>query len=235
MKQVRGIWIPDSDEHFVKMIGAPLFEGKGTYQYQKLQAAMPFCKGFDHALDIGGHVGLWSRVLGRRFNRVTAFEPLPPHIECFERNVPMFPFPAPSELDAAGYPNVDLLKTALGAQFATLTIQMPNDNTGHAHTLKGPGSDSTTAWQVPCVTLDSMIDALGPQIDFIKIDVEGFELEVIKGGEALIRKYRPAMVVEQKANNAERYGAGQWDAVRLLKDWGAVERTVMAGDHILSW
>lgn len=218
MKQVAGIFIPDSDEHFVKMLaGSPRVDGKGTYQLQKLQAAMTFVPQDRRrlAIDVGGHVGLWSRILAKFFGQVVAFEPLPAHIECFRANVTAT--------------NVDLLETAVGRQIGTVSIAMPEDNTGHAHVRSDGGH------AVLCTTLDAIGHGIFDVVDFLKIDVEGFEYEVLLGAERVIRSTKPVIIVEQKPDNAEVQGRGQWDAVKLLKDWGMVEKQVMAGDHIMAW
>lgn len=213
MKQIRGIWFPDGDTHFAAQLAAgPLVEGKGTYQFSKYQAAMRHVRGRDHAVDVGAHVGLWARLMAMHFGKVTAFEPLAGHRECFVRNL-------------EGSDNVNLHPMALSDRLERLSIHMPADNTGHAHVRE----DGESVLAVP---LDSQkFDG----IDLLKIDVEGFELQVVTGGEMTIRDHRPVIVIEQKADNAERYGHGRWDAVGLLKSWGMKEAEVLKGDHIMVW
>jgi FkbM family methyltransferase len=213
MKSIKGMYIPDSDEHFLTMIGEPFVEGRGTYQWKKYFFASALVKNKGFAVDIGGHVGLWSRLMAIDFARVVAFEPLPTHIECFKANI-------------TKEKNVELRELALGREQKLVTIFMPTNNTGHAHVSKTDGVP------IICQKLD---DQGLSEIDFIKIDVEGFELDVVLGGETTIRENKPVMIVEQKPNNAEAQGHGQWDALKLLKDWGAKEIKVMAGDHILKW
>lgn len=212
MKQIKGIWFPDGDTHFAAQLAAgPLVDGKGTYQFAKYQAALKYAKDRGHAVDIGAHVGLWSRVMAMDFDRVTAFEPLAAHRECFIENVE--------------HSNVALVPCALGDQAGTVNIHMPADNTGHAHVL-----DAGEACNLETLDSQSL-----PFIDLLKIDVEGFERAVVMGGERTIRDMRPVIVIEQKPNNAERYGQGRWDAVKLLKSWGAREAEVIKGDHIMVW
>jgi FkbM family methyltransferase len=211
MKQIRGIWFPDGDTHFQAQLAAsPLVAGKGTYQFAKYQAALRHVRRRDHAVDVGAHVGLWSRLMAMDFAKVTAFEPLAEHRECFARNL-------------EGASNVNLHPFALSDRLERLSIHMPADNTGHAHVRK----DGESVLAVP---LDSQKCA---GIDLLKIDVEGFELQVVTGAEQTIRSHRPVIVIEQKPNNAERYGNGRLDAVRLLKSWGMKEAQVLKGDHIM--
>lgn len=212
MKQVRGIWLPDNDTHFEGQIASsPLVGGKPTYQLVKYRVAMEHVKQRRHAIDVGAHVGLWSRVMAIDFEHVTAFEPMAELRSCFSRNV-----------DAG---NVVLIGAAVGAVSGSIRIAMPADNSGNACV-------TDSGEKVPMSALDGLkVEAL----DFLKIDVEGYELEAIRGAEATVKRCRPVMVVEQKPNNAERYGFGRWDAVNLLKSWGMREAAVLSGDHVMVW
>jgi hypothetical protein len=72
-------------------------------------------------------------------------------------------------------------------------------------------------------------------VDLIKIDVEGYEYFVIKGGEKTILENKPAIIVEQKTGFGGRYGISDKSAVDHLESLGAVVRKELAGDYILSW
>ena len=69
-------------------------------------------------------------------------------------------------------------------------------------------------------------------VDFIKVDVEGYEYFVISGAIETITRCRPVIIVEQKAG-FERYGLSDKQAVALLKSLGYVEKEVLVGDHIM--
>jgi hypothetical protein len=80
------------------------------------------------------------------------------------------------------------------------------------------------------------IDGLGlRQVDFLKIDVEGWEHEVVQGAEQTIRSHRPVVVIEQKPHQAERYGRGRYDALNVLRSWGMVQAVEIGGDHVMVW
>lgn len=228
MKEIAGIWFPDGDQHFAaQMAIGPRIEGKGTYQFKKYQAAMEYLpkERRRFALDIGGHVGLWARVMAMDFKHVLSFEPLSAHVECWNRNL-------------EGVKNATLMQCAIGNEDTAIWVHMPHDNTGHAHVLDGIGEETH------CMRIDDLAGSfssiiswpsLWAEIDFIKIDVEGFETFVIEGAEQTIKKYRPLIVVEQKPGNAERYKRGQHGAVRLLESWGMRELWVLSGDHLMGW
>ena len=129
-------------------------------------------------------------------------------------------------LNMQGHTNVELLPFAVSDHAGTLRIAMPDGNSGNAHV----GNDGEL---VRSIVLDHY--ALGRRVDFMKIDVEGFEAKVLAGAQALIKRDKPVIVIEQKPGNAERYGFKQKDALTMLKSWGATEVAEMSGDHILKW
>ncbi|KEC73152.1 SAM-dependent methyltransferase [Rhizobium leguminosarum bv. phaseoli CCGM1] len=213
MKQIRGIWFPDSDTHFAAQLARnPLIDGRGTYQFRKFQAALPHVRGRGHAVDVGAHVGLWSRVMALAFEKVTAFEPLAAHVACFERNIQD--------------PRVALHPVALADKAGELRFAADIINSGNAAVAE-------SGEPVTALTLDSF---RLKGIDLIKIDVEGFEVPVISGGEKTLKREKPAVIVEQKPNgSAERYGRGATDAVELLRSWGAEVVWEIGGDFLLVW
>lgn len=218
MKQVRGFWLPDSEQHLVSFLeNGPEFAGGPTYQLAKLLAALPWCKNFRHCADVGGHTGLWSRPLERMFARLTAFEPVAAHRECFERNVP-------GCTPAAGS-RVQLKPFALGDREDTVSLHSGPASSGDTYVKEGGEH------RAPMSKLDHF-QLTG--VDFIKIDTEGYELFVLKGGEQTIRRDKPCIIVEQKPNKGKQFGLGDHDAVTLLKEWGYTVRKEISGDFIMS-
>lgn len=216
MKQVRGFWLPGAETHLVAYLeDGPEFAGGPTYQLRKTMAAMPRVRNFRHAIDVGAHCGLWSRVLARMFTRVTAFEPMPEHRDCFALNL-------------AGADNVKLHEFAIGNYAGTIAMQSGGTHSGSTAVQEG-GEHVAQIRRLDDIMIES------DPVDFIKIDCEGYEYFVLKGGEQTIRRNRPAIVVEQKYENACRYGRERTEAVDLLRDWGAKLRWDIGGDFCLSW
>lgn len=203
MRCLKGIWVPDTETHL------ELFAKKEnwTYQYNKLEKAVEYVKSKKLAVDIGGHIGLWSMHLVKMFDEVVAFEPVEAHRECFIQNV---------------QGKYTLHPYALGEKEKRASIEVDPKTTGGAHLVNGH--------DIRVKTLDSF--ELKP--DFIKIDVEGYELFVIQGGEQTIRTHKPVIILEQKPSLAERYNLCRLDATELLKKWGYNLRETMKGDNILS-
>lgn len=218
MFEHRGIWLPDGEHHFVEWIDrSPLRNGRGTYQINKLDEAMRWVKKFDFAVDVGAHVGLWTMHLAMLFKTVHSFEPMLNLRACFEKNI---------SDEHRG--RVQLHAEALGNQKKQVTMQYVSDHSGNSRIDKNGDTPG-----VIMTTLDSMkFQAL----DFLKLDCEGYEQFVLRGGVKTLLRFKPCIVVEQKPNQAQRYNLTERGAVDyLVTELGAVLRRSMNGDFILSW
>lgn len=144
-------------------------------------------------LDVGANVGAISLMLARRVGtggRVVAFEPAPPNLLRLRANLELNPqLAARIEVHARG----------VGAHPDTLYWREEPGNPGNG--MLGATGDLP----VPITTLDTCAAELGWQrVDFIKIDVEGMELEVMQGGRELLARHRPTLYFESLARFRRR-------------------------------
>jgi FkbM family methyltransferase len=212
MKQHGGIWLPDGEEHLCQWMDQArrVVNGKLTYQYHKLEAALQSVRDWRTAVDVGAHVGLWSMHLVGRFATVYAIEPVADFRECLAKNVPP--------------PGCNVLSIALGARPGGVTLKIDPASTGGTY-ICGEGT-------IPMKTLDMLELA---EVDFLKIDCEGYELEVLKGGEATILRDRPTICVEQKPHKlGPNFGIAGQPALDWLRDRGYLLRRAISGDYIMS-
>jgi FkbM family methyltransferase len=174
-------------------------------------AVRQFARKGDVALDIGTNLGLVMLQLAAQVGpsgRVHAFEP----------NPAMLAF-----LDATLARNADLPVTlhrvALGRDEAMLPLSVPAVNAGAASFVDNGGRAVAYRVDVPVRRLDAFAAEHGiDRVDFIKIDVEGFEAEVLQGGRDLIRRLRPrAIVLEEQRPVTE---AGLPKSLAILKEAG---------------
>jgi len=96
-----------------------------------------------------------------------------------------------------GLRNVTALPYAAGAKTGAVEIEMPDymrsGNFGAASLAPAPGAAREN---VQCVRLDDLVSAESERVGLIKIDVEGEELSVLQGAEALVERSRPVLYVE---------------------------------------
>jgi FkbM family methyltransferase len=221
MQQQLGWYFPDGETHLVEWMTRVNQKRDGRLQYQlaKYDAALKYVRRRRLAVDVGAHIGQWSRNMAADFDAVEAFEPVPDYAACWRANV-------------TDRPNARLHELALGDQAQTVCLRCGTPGS-HGDTFVAPKDQANVvAVDVPMRTLDSFDLA---DVDFVKIDCEGYELFVLRGAEQTIKRCRPCVIVEQKPGKALNYGLGETDAVALLRSWGAKVRSVLSGDYLLSW
>lgn len=218
MKQALGWWFPDHEKHLIEWMGDPanrvMLNGRVAYQGRKQQAALAAAHRFKGrelrtAIDVGGHIGLWSYNLAAAFDQVHAFEPVAYLRECFAQNVQA--------------ENVTVHPVALGAAEGSVSMHTTADSTGDSW-VKGEGD-------IPMYTLDSFSLT---SVDLIKIDCEGYEELVLRGAEATIARDKPVIIVEQKRQMASRFGLQPLGAVKFLRTLGYVINAELGGDFIMA-
>jgi len=101
------------------------------------------------------------------------------------------------------------------------------ENTGHSHV----DPHSMGQGKIQMVTLDSL--DLGP-IDYIKIDCEGYEQNILLGAQHTITHNRPIVVIEDKKHKDVGHADTEM-GVATLVSWGAKILTRVNDDVIMGW
>jgi FkbM family methyltransferase len=133
--------------------------------------------------DVGAHIGFTSLIASRLAGptgRVEAFEPFPPNLERLAGSVSL-----------NGFTNVTVHPLAICDRDGTALFH-PHESSSQGSLVEDP---SAAAIQVPCQTLDTVARRLLPP-DLIKVDAEGAELDVLKGGRQFLMTVRPHLIVE---------------------------------------
>jgi FkbM family methyltransferase len=139
-------------------------------------------------IDVGANCGIYT-VLGCSINlnvRVVAVEPVPKVCQALANNV------AHNNLDS----RVTILNVALGDTNGTASFHEAEDATMGSLAVDGYRGQRGRVIQVKCRTLDSIVEELNIEPDFLKIDVEGFEHLVLRGASRVLSKFRPRIVLE---------------------------------------
>ena len=145
------------------------------------QWAWPFIKNFRTYIDVGAFTGDTSAPFVKDFKRVIAFEPSPlifPHIP----------------------DTVEKYNVALGNQHEIQTLKVPGGTGNPVHGSLVRYGQGVIEHEVNVKCLD---DYNFEDVDFIKIDVEWYELKVCQGAENTIKKYMPTIMFENKRNEAD--------------------------------
>lgn len=154
----------------------------GEYNPDETEMILSLASRDKLSLDVGANIGVISQALLAKGHNVVAFEPQPEVHKLLIMNC-----------KAAGN-RYRTYNVAVGSEMGTAT--MPKVHYSEKGNFGGLGIGESSllgAYDVPLITLDSLeLDPVG----FIKIDVEGYELEVLKGASKLIARDRPIMYIE---------------------------------------
>jgi FkbM family methyltransferase len=159
---------------------------------------LSFVRPGDTALDVGANVGahavFLSHLVGKR-GRVLAFEPLPANIDALKETVHR----------RARHENIAILPIAVGNSVSDegrVTLKIPGDDLTQASLAR----QTTGSWEgkpavrevaVPLTSLDTnkVVQSLR-HIELVKIDVEGGELGVLRGGSQTLSRHLPFIYCE---------------------------------------
>lgn len=114
---------------------------------------------------------------------------------------------------------ITLHPIGLGAENATLPLTVPDGNAGSASLLSLPTDKAAKTVEVPVRILSEYGAEIGlSRIDFVKIDVEGFEAKVLEGARTLFEKAPPKAIIleEHKRATPDNLPA----SLSILKDLG---------------
>jgi len=187
IEKINGFWVPSNDVHIEDWK-----KDKNFTQNKCLKKLITHCKSkdikFNHVLDIGAWVGTWTMAMNSFCGKVIAFEPDPVHYECLVKNC--------SE-------DVETHQLAVGNE--EKMISLSDDDFTQAKRVMGDGN-------IPMVTIDSLnLD----DVDLIKIDVEGYEMEVLKDADQTLKNVEYLMI--ELNNNSKKYGSSNLEIEKYLK------------------
>ena len=184
-------------------------DAKDTWEIKALQARLEPGSVF---LDIGANFGYYSIRLAAALRaqiEVHAFEPHPVTFQRLSRHIDL------NGLNSA----IHAHRSALCDVSGTSRMVGRPDNSGASTLVVGLTGDGGT--EVQTTTLDEFACAAGlTRVDVIKIDVEGAEPRVLRGGRETIRKFRPALLVEFWTPGLVRAGSTPAELANALAELG---------------
>lgn len=189
----------------------------GLHEYTDMFFLLHFLRKGDLFVDIGANVGSYTVLASAHVGASTiSVEPVPSTFSKMEQNISI------NKIEKIVSP----LNIALGSEESTLQFTTTLDTVNHVAT-----SQETNTIQVEVNTLENV---LGIQIPIlIKIDVEGFETEVMKGAEGILLNRSLKAIIIELNGSGERYGYDETAIHDMLLGHGftpciynPVERTV---------
>ena len=141
------------------------------------------------AIDVGASYGFVTDFLSQQFDKVISSEVVPLIRDCLKVNVER------RELN-----NVEVLEFGFSDQNTVLDIYFDERFSGHSSAIPNEASGNVAT---PCEV--KTIDSCNyNDVDYIKIDVEGHELYVLKGAIETLKRCRPMVSIEVSLDNPKR-------------------------------
>jgi FkbM family methyltransferase len=146
-----------------------------------------YCTKDGLALDIGAHIGVHTIEMAKYAKCVLAFEPNPETYQILQ-------------LNTKNINNVRTYNVGVGDHNGDATLIMKDINT--LSQLKEEYSQDV---KIAIISLDNFLKEDKEQISFVKIDIEGFEINAFQGMKVLLTKYKPVIVFEDHTGDTCKY------------------------------
>jgi len=173
-----------------------------------LKDMLPLCKQKRRVIQAGGNVGIWPKELSKHFDSVVTFEPDALNHQALVMNV-------------GDVENIDIHNLALGEKYGTGSMDHIDPRNIGAHQIKDGDEFQIVS-----------IDRFGyNDVDFLQLDVEGFEHFAILGAMETIQKSWPVICLELKGIG-KRYGHPDEDTINLLESIGYTIRSRIHRDIV---
>ena len=190
IEKVNDFWVPSNDVHIEKWkAGAPFTQNKCLNKFLKYCESQT--KEMKTVIDVGAWCGTWAKAIEPFARKVIAFEPDKTHFECLQRNCTV---------------NCTPRMEAVGSQLKE--ISLTEDNFTQAKRVNDKGN-------IRMITLDHIAYE---DVDMIKIDVEGYEMEVLKGATKTLENVKYLMI--ELNNNTKKYGSNNIVVEKFIGDLG---------------
>ena len=214
------ISVPEFDGVFLLDSRSALFRrvvSKGTYEPQLTELCREHIDPARDAVDIGANIGFHSVLFAKLLasSRVLAVEPTSAAVDRLRSNLIM------NQVDDRVLVWQGAASDVTGT--ATLTVVPGREEFSTlgqlAHRAVRDGFERATE-RVDTATVDELVERNGLDVGFMKIDVEGFELSVLRGASHVLSKHRPVVILELCEPMLRTAGASARQVIELMQSRG---------------
>ena len=188
----------------------------GTHEPQTLDYLMKHAKGI--GLDLGANIGLHTIAMAQRCERVYSIEPLKSNFNLLTRNIKL-----------NNLYNVHAFNLAVGASNGKKRIYSNIRGNGSASFLS-QGKWNGKEEEVKIVRLDDLFKDK-PKPNIIKMDIEGWEEEAIRGGIEIF-KHAETVIFEDNQEILRKKGKPKDAVIKLMENIGFVMQKKLDGNYL---
>lgn len=176
MKKLKNGWmVPDDDTRITFLLENDTDRYNPTYEDKYRQLVISHLPNKRTFVDVGANVGIWSLPMTQHFKKIISYEPSRQNIECIKSNIPE---------------GIDLREKAVADFTGQAEFHQAGKNCGDGKLCR---EGVKASYSVPVVRLD---DEGLDNVDMVKIDTQGWELDALKGMIELIKSQRPWVMFE---------------------------------------
>jgi FkbM family methyltransferase len=176
------------------------FVRAGGFEERELDWLLPRIKPTDVVWDVGANIGIYTVLMAKLAARVVAFEPMPATVERLRANVEL------NRLD-----NVELVELALADEAGRTSMAVIAEASGGSHLVRNGGG----GLDVTATTGDLYMAEHGAP-DVVKVDIESFEPEFVRGSFGMLQARRPLLTLE--VNRASMTTAAERESWQAMAD-----------------
>lgn len=182
---------------------------EGVYEPELTLVFARYLRADDLILDVGGSFGWYATLFGGCASKgqVRSYEPVPDTYEVLCENIRL------NNQQQVVTPH----QLCVGRECGAVSF-VRTGNSGLGHVATGAETDT---FDIPLVKLDDHACDWSSRVALLKVHVEGFELDVLKGASALLEaKVQPVVQVKLTDDRLKRYGVHRDDIAQELRSHG---------------
>jgi FkbM family methyltransferase len=218
-KSCRPVFLDGKDAYFKDRYGNFFFsnfrdrvlelERKDVWEQRESEFILANLKESDVFIDVGANIGYFSLLASTITPHVYSIEPVPGTFKILEKNVSF----------NNRHNSIKTINIGLGDKAESLKIL---NEFGPKNRLVANGdSNKYSTVDVPVKTLDQVVEELGIKtVDFIKVDIEGFEYFFVRGALNTLKTHKPLVLIEIEERRTMKFNKRADDVFQLFFDLG---------------
>ena len=204
MKYVNNTWMPIAESHFMESVSPD-----GSYQAKAYRRSVAHVPKKRVAIDVGANIGLWAKPMSADFKTLHCFEPQSLARACLVRNVVannviLYPYALGEK---PGVVKLHISRLALGGGMIKI-IEEVKKQLEQIYPMLEETAEVRT------------LDSFQLKPDYLKIDVQGFEPNVLLGAKQTLQKHKPVIICEAGGGVDKLSGTDPNEALTLIESLG---------------
>ena len=203
---------------FIEIDGHKLFLDKldslelflhGSYEEFETETVKKIIKKGDIVLDVGANIGYYTLIFAKLVGKdgmVFAFEPEPTNFDLLKKSVTI-----------NGYKNVILIRKALSDRTGKTKLFLSEVNLGD-HMIMDT-KENRNSIEIDTITGEDYFRDLNKKINFIKMDIQGAEIDALRGMSSLLQKMNEIKIMIEFAPMWLKFGNDPLELLNLLNEY----------------